>query len=660
MSDKLLSVCLITKDEAQNLATCLKSIKNLADEIIVVDTGSTDNTVEIARKFGARVYVFPWNNNFSAARNFALKQAEGCWVFIIDADEELKTIAKKEWMSLLNDQGKEAYFVQISNYEDRQNSVSQPALRLFRNKKDYYYQGRIHEQVLPQILKKNPFSKIGYTDLLINHYGYTSQMVEQKKKIERNIGILQLELKHNPKNPFMRFNLGNEYYRQGEYKLAIWQYRAVLESIDKQFSYYPYLIFKLAIAYLAGGYHLECRRILQDGLKEFPDYTDLYYLLGEAYLNTGDFAKAVGVFEKCLELGAPPSQYVSINGVGTDKAAYYLGKCYEYNFNIDKAIDYYHLAFTQNPTNSSILQDLLDLYVKYHSEKEMENFISTNRAFLRGKALNLLLKGIVDYYPGLVIKIYEEGFCSSFVEKNYIITQAYWNKGELDKLDGIFNSFSPDDYQIKELSILLYQYYWYRGNREGIVTLIETQGEQAYFNIKEIDYLFTGRKSLGTVKDSTLLETLYLLLKNYLTIAYQPGIDKILDIYQGIILSDSMKMKLGKLLFRKGCWREAIDQFLGLKDQKLDEESLRYLAVMALEGDDMQAAFDFMEKALTDQEASLISCLTYLKLLYINIMDYCQKSAGVFTDYPYFTEIEEGIQKGVDRIDTFNLYDSQG
>ena len=96
-----ISSCLIVKNEAENIARCLESIKSISDEIIVVDTGSTDNTVEIAKSYGARIYFYEWDNNFSNARNFALEKATGDWIIFLDADEYFEENTPKELKNVL-------------------------------------------------------------------------------------------------------------------------------------------------------------------------------------------------------------------------------------------------------------------------------------------------------------------------------------------------------------------------------------------------------------------------------------------------------------------------------------------------------------------------------------------------------------------------------
>ena len=145
-----LSVCLIVKNEEQFLAQCLKSVRSLARQIVVVDTGSTDRTVEIAKEFGAEIYSFAWCEDFSAARNAALEHATGDWILMLDADEELPTAQHEKIRADMKKSDVIAYRLPLLNSgkEPRKSFVP----RLFRNAPGVYYSGRIHEQVFPSLM----------------------------------------------------------------------------------------------------------------------------------------------------------------------------------------------------------------------------------------------------------------------------------------------------------------------------------------------------------------------------------------------------------------------------------------------------------------------------------------------------------------------------
>ena len=191
----LLSVCLIVKDEEQMLGSCLESVADLADEIVVYDTGSTDRTLDIARAAGARVVEGYWDDSFARARNAALELAVGDWVLSIDADERfladptsLRTLLADRRSDL------EAYLVAIENLQGVGNARSvHTAIRLFR-RGSVRWQHRLHEQV---VAADDPGRRlrIGYlSGSRIIHHGYTAEVFDSKNKSERNLVLARAAL----------------------------------------------------------------------------------------------------------------------------------------------------------------------------------------------------------------------------------------------------------------------------------------------------------------------------------------------------------------------------------------------------------------------------------------------------------------------------------
>ena len=179
-----LSVCLIVKNEERFLAQCLKSIHGFAQQIIVVDTGSTDRTMEIAREFNAEIHAFTWCDDFSAARNAALEHVTGDWVLMLDADEELPM---EQHANLLADMKRSeaiAYRLPLINREHEAEGRDFVP-RLFRNAPGAFYSGRIHEQVFPSLLANGKAwglkTALGTAEIL--HHGYTKELVRDRNKI---------------------------------------------------------------------------------------------------------------------------------------------------------------------------------------------------------------------------------------------------------------------------------------------------------------------------------------------------------------------------------------------------------------------------------------------------------------------------------------------
>lgn len=145
-----ISTCYIVKNEAENLAKSIKSLKTQVNEIVVVDTGSTDNTITVARKLGARVYSFPWQENFSKARNFALSKAKGDWLILLDADEYFTAKTAGNIRQVIRQaQQADGLLIQMVNYDVDKAEIQDYfyQLRIVRNQQGLHYEGKIHEEL---------------------------------------------------------------------------------------------------------------------------------------------------------------------------------------------------------------------------------------------------------------------------------------------------------------------------------------------------------------------------------------------------------------------------------------------------------------------------------------------------------------------------------
>ncbi|MGH3050188.1 MAG: glycosyltransferase, partial [Gaiellaceae bacterium] len=214
-----LSLCMVVRDEEELLPACLASAVDALDEIVVVDTGSTDATVEIAERFGARVIHAPWNDSFADARNAGLAQATGDWILMLDADERLGPRASATIRSLVGRSWREAFLFPITNLTgDGSTSTLHPALRLWRNRREYRFEGRVHEQIATHMPVDLP-ERFELVDVPILHEGYLSRLVAARGKAARNLALLELEAGERP-GPYVAFNLGSEHLRLGDWQHA--------------------------------------------------------------------------------------------------------------------------------------------------------------------------------------------------------------------------------------------------------------------------------------------------------------------------------------------------------------------------------------------------------------------------------------------------------
>lgn len=221
--DIKLSACLIVKNEERNLERCLTSLAGIVDEIVVVDTGSTDRTVEIAQKFNAKLGQFEWCQDFAAARNESLRLATGNWVLWIDADEEVAPNSRNVLFEGIIRPQFAGYFIRIVNFMSEDSEANQyihTPVRLFQLRTGVQFEGRIHEQVLPSLKKLGlPCATLGSATLY--HYGYQPSQMDEKSKLERTVGLLEREVADHPNDAFQWFNLANAYSVGRLYEKAI-------------------------------------------------------------------------------------------------------------------------------------------------------------------------------------------------------------------------------------------------------------------------------------------------------------------------------------------------------------------------------------------------------------------------------------------------------
>ena len=302
-----LSVCLIVKNEEQFLAQCLKSVRGLAAQVVIVDTGSTDRTVEIAQEFGANIYSFPWGDDFAAARNAALEHATGDWVLMLDADEELPPAQHALLRADMGKSGVLAHRLPLVNAGQNDGRSFVP--RLFRNAPGVYYSGRVHEQVFASLLPHchawGLKTALGTAELL--HHGYTKEMVRDRNKIQRNLKLLHLALAENPADVNLVMNLGLELVRSDDLAGGVEKYRAAFQMMSAQpkDEIVPELREVLLTQFTSQLYkihaHAEVVEILNSPLARQGGLTaSLHLALGLAQFELKQFSEAADQMRQCL------------------------------------------------------------------------------------------------------------------------------------------------------------------------------------------------------------------------------------------------------------------------------------------------------------------------------------------------------------------------
>ncbi len=363
-----ISLCMIVKNEAVNLDRCLASVTNVVDEIIIVDTGSTDNTPVIAEKYAVKLIKIPWNNNFSEARNTSLEAATGDWILFLDADEQLTEAVPDALANLTTNITAEGYFFKIINVlgsESAPEYSPDVVFRMFRNKRDYRFDGAIHEQILPAINKNYPQALLlSAKDIIIYHYGYLESQITDKSKIDRNLQMVETALATQPDNKLLQYQYGVELYRAGQYDQAVKVLQTAAQGIPNNTSYLPKLIRQLVMSLYKLRQYQQALAYIRQGTALFPDYADLYYFAGLCCFELIDYSNSIKFFRQAIATADQPWHYASFAGIRGFRSYYLLGQLAELFCNEEEALYYYVRSFQNCPTFIAPLQQIIKILVQ--------------------------------------------------------------------------------------------------------------------------------------------------------------------------------------------------------------------------------------------------------------------------------------------------------
>lgn len=309
-----LSQCMIVKNEEKNIEKALSWAKDIAFEQIVVDTGSTDRTVEIAERLGAKVFHFEWIDDFSAAKNYAIEQAKGNWIAFLDADEYLSAEDARKLMKLLEQINGDARLFReyaalrcplVNLDSDGKPFLTIEQIRVFRNKPDIRYANKIHEGLtLTKGISDTP-------ELSIIHTGYTKSALEDTGKAERNITMLENELAKNPDDAMLKCFLAESLAADSSSQDTKRAEALFTEALSSG-QLIPAARKHKAYLFLSGLY--DDRGEVDKGIEinrravgEFPDNPDFHFALGVLLYKTQDYKGAWDAFISCEELLKSPA-----------------------------------------------------------------------------------------------------------------------------------------------------------------------------------------------------------------------------------------------------------------------------------------------------------------------------------------------------------------
>lgn len=500
-----LSLCMIVKNESRALADCIRSIRTVVDEIIVVDTGSTDGTKGVAQQFGARVFDVPWEDDFSAARNASILRATGEYILWLDADDliddseirKLHLLKKK-----LPRNKRQAYHLLVQNESPVDGETRFFQLRIFPRIGGAFFEGRVHEQII------YPLGRLGIemvqTDIVIRHVGYGSKAIAAQK-MARNLRIIQKELESDPDNLILRYNAAKTLAGMNRQEEAIALLEKIIANGDLRRKEKDVF---LEISLNVGRYYVELKRfedartVFQTLIYGFPNNGLAHFSLAETLFLMKDFSAAREELEKSLMFPAETSLFPLNAGKYKFYQYYYLGECYaqlgepkraeemfcqslglhkdDYRSydglgrlsfqarRFEEAVNYFQQALSQGGMSDTIFTNLGIAFWKMGGPKEAEKslFRSLDINPRRWEAmitLGQIYRQEKQYENGVAILRRALAVNPDLIEARLAISDLFFRLHDIDQLveecDVLLTRFNlPRDFTINSFEDLAYLY----------------------------------------------------------------------------------------------------------------------------------------------------------------------------------------------------------
>jgi len=393
-----LSVCMIVKNEEKNLPRALTSIKGVADELIVVDTGSEDKTVEIARGFGAKVFHFDWCDDFSAARNESLRHATKDYILWLDGDDEFQSNHPDELRKILKIyRGKAFHFLVQLLFENRKDEYYQ--VRLFPRRKDILFEGRVHEQ--PNYSLRRSGIPTLVTQLRIVHHGYNNPDANALK-LQRNLKILEAEQAEKKGDIIVRFFRARTNMALCMVKESVALYKEIVndakkDSFFRTTEYWRMSYLDLINVLAAQGSYGDAKAYIADLKNNFGADFFSYYYLGNILMREGDYSSALKELEAAetagIEMGTfPVNKPQMLAGLHT-----YTGFCCAKEGRRLDAKEYAVKALNECGTDQNLLDSISDTFMIL---RDPENLTTALSKMVPGTGKYHYKKGMCHIYQG--------------------------------------------------------------------------------------------------------------------------------------------------------------------------------------------------------------------------------------------------------------------
>lgn len=420
-----LTVAMIVRNEEANIARSLASVKDIANEIVVVDTGSSDETVAIARSLGAKVVFHPWNNSWCEVGNVCLENATGDWVLFLDADEEVIAEDISRLAEAVQDKDHSGFYLGEIYYvgeNEEDGAVSNLSFRLWRNKPECRFVDADNEQIKASARLSNP--SIGVAEVRINNFGRLNK--PNSNKAQRDISFL-MGGDSGVVDYYLRIKVGVDYLEQGDFEKALKSYKDAFANLPaSDIMNGSRLASNMSLCLKGLGRHEEALKLLRDAKEAYPDCADLLYLEGLVDFEERAYEAAITCFETCLSMSPRRRVYYGQAGVSSCMAAYMAARTHMALGNEAESIDSYKQALAFHGGYGRAAYDLSLLLIRRDGPENARQVVEshvdlTSEAVL--SALSLAFSQTGHYEIGLI-------FVEQLAERGSAPSQTALLKGE--------------------------------------------------------------------------------------------------------------------------------------------------------------------------------------------------------------------------------------
>jgi len=404
-----ISLCMIVKNEEKVLERCLRSAAHLVDEVIIVDTGSTDKTKEIAATFTSNIFDFTWIDDFSAARNFAGSKASGDWIVVLDADEYVDEDNFEIFIQeLKEDQNQfDAYSAKILNFTGNfgESLIQNNHDRVYKNNNEIMYYRKIHEQF--KHITNKPLN-IKKSSLLIFHSGYLNQVVQEKDKGSRNSELIGNEMNSGQNNAFDNFNLGNEYASKGDYSKALEYYlEAYKGKTDFRMNWVSIALIQIIICLMQLKRYKDALTLINDAENMYTSSAEVPFLKGEIFFLRRQLEEAKQSFEQIVANPDQYSQSIFRPDMKDQKPHLRLAEIYFNEEDYSKAIYHYTSVLNINKYEEESIKKVITILSKFHNNDEIVNFLQ-EKSLVNQKNIQSYVKSCINIgNPDLSLRLLE-------------------------------------------------------------------------------------------------------------------------------------------------------------------------------------------------------------------------------------------------------------